>query len=82
MPALENFFREYGLSPLRSVANSPWSLPTHASIFTGLYPPRHGAHMGFLDDPDQTINFLPLPELTAAGEEMPTLASTLTDAGY
>ena len=82
MPALENFFREYGLPPLRSVANAPWSLPTHASIFTGLYPPRHGAHMGFLDDPDQTINFLPLPELTAAGEEMPTLASTLTDAGY
>jgi arylsulfatase A-like enzyme len=25
-------------------APSPWTLPSHASIFTGMYPARHGAH--------------------------------------
>jgi hypothetical protein len=29
-------------------ASSPWTLPSHASIFTGLYPSRHGA--GVTDD--------------------------------
>lgn len=28
----------------RSVASSPWTLPTHASLFTGKYPFEHGAH--------------------------------------
>ncbi|MFV2072400.1 MAG: sulfatase [Thermoanaerobaculales bacterium] len=27
-------------------ATSPWTLPSHASIFTGLYPTRHGAGVG------------------------------------
>lgn len=30
-------------------ATSPWTLPSHASIFTGLYPTRHGA--GIAVDP-------------------------------
>ena len=25
-------------------APSPWTLPSHASIFTGMYPAKHGAH--------------------------------------
>ena len=27
-------------------ATAPWTLPSHASIFTGLYPTRHGAGVG------------------------------------
>ena len=27
-----------------AVAASSWTLPTHASLFTGLYPATHGAH--------------------------------------
>ena len=23
---------------------SPWSLPSHTSLFTGVYPSKHGAH--------------------------------------
>jgi len=26
------------------IAPAPWTLPSHASIFTGLYPSEHGAH--------------------------------------
>lgn len=28
----------------RAIAPSPWSLPSHASIFTGKYPHEHGCH--------------------------------------
>lgn len=28
----------------RAVAPAPWTLPSHASMFTGLYPSAHGAH--------------------------------------
>lgn len=28
----------------QAIATAGWSLPSHASIFTGLYPSRHGAH--------------------------------------
>ncbi len=47
-------------------AVSPWTLPSHASIFTGLYPSRHGAGVGE-------------PRLT---EGVPTLAEAYRRAGY
>jgi arylsulfatase A-like enzyme len=28
----------------KAYAASPWTLPSHASLFTGLYPSQHGAH--------------------------------------
>lgn len=28
-------------------AASPWTLPSHASLFTGMYPSKHGAHAGY-----------------------------------
>lgn len=28
----------------RAIAPAPWTLPSHASMFTGLYPSAHGAH--------------------------------------
>ena len=48
------------------ISTSPWTLPSHASIFSGLYPSQHGAthaHLKFSDDVDS------LPEI-------------LSDAGY
>jgi arylsulfatase A-like enzyme len=30
----------------RAFATAPWTLPSHASLFTGTYPSRHGAHGG------------------------------------
>jgi arylsulfatase A-like enzyme len=45
---------------------STWSLPSHASLFTGRYPSSHGAHgqPSFLDD------------------RYPTLAEVLAARGY
>jgi arylsulfatase A-like enzyme/thioredoxin-like negative regulator of GroEL len=50
-----------------AVASSPVTLPSHATILTGLYPPRHGA----LDN-----GFYSLPE------GVPTLATLLREKGY
>ncbi|WP_306053879.1 sulfatase [Natronococcus wangiae] len=47
-------------------ATAPWTLPSHASIFTGLYPSEHGAHGGH----------------TYLDEELRTLPEAFADAGY
>jgi hypothetical protein len=47
-------------------STSPWTLPSHASLFTGLYPTRHGA--GVSD--------------TRLDSRSPTLASLARAAGY
>jgi arylsulfatase A-like enzyme len=74
MPRLERFAREHCVVVQRATTTSSWSLPTHASLFTGLYPPRHGAHRGF--DGDEVPRRFPLPD------DIPTLAGLLADAGY
>jgi arylsulfatase A-like enzyme len=64
----------------RAKATSPWTLPSHASMFTGLYPSEHTAHTVWLDPerPDSTLidNVRPLPDAAV------TLAEVLRDAGY
>ncbi len=47
-------------------STAPWTLPAHASILTGLYPRSH-----------RVLTFS-----TALPGEIPTLASTLAEAGY
>lgn len=51
-----------------SLASSPgtWSLPAHASLFTGTFPSVHQAH-------DETLKL---------GEELRTIAEVFRDAGY
>jgi arylsulfatase A-like enzyme len=64
-PNIERFARE-GRTYLRAISPAPWTLPAHASMFTGLYPSQHGAvwENRYLDD-----GFL-------------TLAECLSDLGY
>ncbi len=69
----------------RAIAPSSYTLPTHASLFTGLYPETHGAiendrhdgvsleELGLLAD---WANVSPLPE------EAVTLAELLSERGY
>ena len=41
----ERMFTEMGFVPLDNcIAPSSWTLPSHASLFTGMYPKQHGAH--------------------------------------
>lgn len=44
-PRLERIARECRLY-LRCVAPAGWTVPSHASLFTGLYPSQHGAYEG------------------------------------
>lgn len=64
-PHLDSFAEEAALFS-RAVAPGQWTIPTHASIFTGLYPSQHTV--------DQMDSVLP----TA----VTTLAERLTNAGY
>ena len=41
-PAIEDLARRATVFD-NAFATAPWTLPSHASIFTGLYPSRHGA---------------------------------------
>jgi arylsulfatase A-like enzyme len=64
-PTLDALAREGALF-LDATSPSTWSLPSHASLFTGRYPSSHGAHgeHRFLDD------------------RFPTLAEALAKNGY
>ncbi len=59
----------------RAFATSPWTLPTHASLFTGKHSFEHGAH-GFRVTEDIPDNAYPL------GAEHLTLAEALQAQGY
>ena len=49
-----------------AISPAGWTLPAHASIFTGTYPSKHGAHL----------------ENTVLSDELPTLAEVLMRNGY
>lgn len=68
----------------RAYSTSSWTLPAHASLFTGRFPASHGVRhdpegplvLASAVDAPEGIRARPLP----AG--LPTLASILSDAGY
>lgn len=65
MPALNRLAAE-GSEYTQAFASAPWTLPSHASLFTGTYSSKHGAHAGHkrLDD------------------NLPTLAESFQTSGY
>lgn len=75
MPRVSRFVREEEMEVLESVSSGAWTLPSHASLFTGLDPPRHGAHAPFLDEQIDLQGY-PLRE------DVPTLASIFQSEGY
>jgi arylsulfatase A-like enzyme len=77
-PALESFAT--GATRYdRAVATSPWTLPSHGSIFTGLYPYEHGARTYPLDELEKREDF---SNAAALDERYETVAELLRDAGY
>ena len=63
----------------RCQATAPWTLPSHASMFTGLYSFEHGARTfprDLVPSAREFNNTIPLPE------EHRTIAEVLRDCGY
>ena len=58
------------------ISVSPWTLPSHASMFTGMFPSKHGTH--FSDDTQNGILGLCNP----LAYENRALAEILTDHGF
>ena len=65
-PALDRFAAERAVRFAAAVAESPWTVPSHVTLLSGLHPISHGVR---------------LPDL-APGPDVPLLAELLTDAGY
>jgi arylsulfatase A-like enzyme len=59
-------FAEHSIVFENAYSNSGWTLPAHASMFTGLYPVRHRATQ----------------ETLAFGIDLPTIAEILADRGW
>ena len=57
----------------RVMASAPWTVPTHAAMFTGLNPFEHGAHTCKLEGEECVYSL---------GEPHTTLAEVLRDHGY
>ncbi len=67
-------FSEEAMRYAHAIAPAPWTLPSHASMFTGLLPTEHGASYHPRDASGHTTR--PLPEAAT------TLAETLELHGY
>jgi len=61
------------------VATSSWTIPSHASLFTGLYPSEHGSY-GNLDPKRKDPWGFPLP--FPLSDEFMTLAEIFRENGY
>ena len=70
VPHLEQFARD-GILFERCIATSSWTPPSHASLFTGLFPSEHGCVAG--TDPNH------FPVLSGS---LKTLAETFQEHGY
>ncbi len=76
-PHLEYWSKEF-LVCRNAVSPSPWTVPSHATLFTGLYPAEHGAHSILPQDLSRKNknNVIPL------GKRLTTLAEILQHHGY
>lgn len=79
-PGLDAFVREHAVIYTQSRSSSPWTLPSHASMLTGLYPGEHGAHHPRADD-RPTVELGRWPS-KALRQDVPTLAERLVGLGY
>jgi len=64
-PNIDRLSRE-GVLFLNAFSAAPWTAPSQASMFTGLYPSQHHTDWGHID----------------LDESFPTLAARMRDAGY
>jgi arylsulfatase A-like enzyme len=74
-PELARLLREHANAVVypRAYANGTWTVPAHASLFTGRLPHEHGAH--FALDGSVRVGF-------GIAEALPTLAQRMQEGGY
>ena len=77
-PNLEAFARDAVVFE-NCIAPSPWTIPSHATIFTGLYPTEHGCH-GNIDAQKSDFLGAPLPNMLS--DKLTTLAECFRENGY
>lgn len=74
-PALDEFSR--GADRYETcISSAPWTMPTHASLLTGLYPFEHGAHSFLPEEGAQVDNVFGL------NDRFETLGEALASRGY
>jgi len=76
-PHVDAFARE-AVRYARAYSPSPWTLPSHASMFTGRYPFEHGAHRYLRKRPGPWGHIFSKP----LAEGWPTLAEAFEAEGY
>ncbi len=57
-----------------AMSTAPWTLPSHASMFTGKAPHEHGAHTFHVDERVNNVASLP--------EDVPVIAEAFAELGY
>jgi arylsulfatase A-like enzyme len=91
-PNVDQLARE-GVLYKNAYSTTSWTLPSHASIFTGMYPSKHGAHYNpkfiniaasYTDEKKQGCTLLELinQSISKLSEEKVTLAKILSEKGY
>ena len=80
-PALDAFARDHATRYTSARSTSSWTLPSHASLFTGLLPAQHGATHPRRGDGVDTVTSGRVPAQRMR-PDVPTLAEVLRDAGY
>jgi hypothetical protein len=80
-PYLESLKERGAVHSCRAYTPGDWSLPTHASYFTGVSVARHGAHYAYdaKDEKGRRIRSLYVYPLR---DEVRTLAEEMRDRGY
>lgn len=69
-PAIDELAKD-GILFTNFISTSPWTLPSHASLFTGLFSASHGAHHVLRDFPYRPLS-----------RRFDTLAEIMQQAGY
>lgn len=77
---LEALVREGAFHSCHAYAPGSWTLPSHASFFTGVDVPTHGAHS--LPKGGEALGRSTSESVRALDGRLPTLAEQLADGGY
>lgn len=79
-PRLTSLVRKGAEHTCRAYAPGSWTLPSHASFFTGVDVPTHGAHS--LPEGGAALGRSTSESVRALDTELPTLAEQLAARGY